>query len=154
MKIKPFITIILITVFLIGLFVLADQVKDKSITYFEDTNVACLAQGHQNLDFHVHPKMKITVDGVDEIIPANIGINAGCMSEIHTHDATGEIHVESFNGERLKEMSIADLYKVWGVSPEREGYNLEIYLDGELKNSVANIPIIDHSQIEMKYTSK
>lgn len=154
MKIKPFVTIVLVVVALICLFVLANLTKNKNISYFGNTDIACLTQGHQNLAFHVHPKMKISVDGVNETIPANIGINAGCMSEIHTHDATGEIHVESINGDRLKEMSLADLYKVWGTSPERDGYNLEIYLNGELKNSVVEIPIIDHSQIEMKYTSK
>ena len=154
MNIKGVIGLILIIAGLLGLFAWGKSMKNNHLIYFRDTKIACLVNGHQNLAFHVHPKMKITVDGANEVIPANVGIIDTCMSEVHTHDDTGEIHVESFSADRLAQLNLASLYEVWGINSEREGYNLEIYLDGQLKNSVTDVPIIDHSQIEMRYTTK
>lgn len=151
---KGIILTLVVTLVLGGLLVWGMSNRENTVTYFKNTDVACLPNGHQNLAFHIHPKMRITVDGVPEVIPANIGITNTCMSEVHTHDATGEIHVESVNGERLQYLTLKHFFDVWGVSPEREGYTLEMYLDGQKKESLTDIPLIDHSLIEFKYTSR
>src|SRR3989338_131497 len=45
---------------------------------------------------HIHPKITIIVDGVNEIIPNEIGLNSACEKAIHTHEeGDGTIHVES-----------------------------------------------------------
>jgi hypothetical protein len=151
---KGMIITLLITLVIGGFLVWAMSARNNTIAYFKDTDVACLINGHQNLAFHIHPKMAITVDGTPEVLPANIGITDTCMSEVHTHDITGEIHVESFDAERLQYLTLQHFFDVWGVSPERDGYILEIYLDGQKKESVSDIPFIDHSLIELKYTSR
>jgi hypothetical protein len=152
MKPKQIIIGVLFLVVIVGLFMWGNALKGTNLVFFEDTDVACLSAGHQNLAFHIHPRMVITVDGQNEVLPANIGINAGCMSEVHTHDATGEIHVESFRNDRLTLLNLRHFFDVWGVTPEREGYTLEIYFQGERKNSVDEIPFVDLSLIELKYT--
>jgi hypothetical protein len=52
--------------------------------------------GHENLTMHIHPKLRIFVDGAEVKVPANIGIAPdGRMRVIYTHDETGVIHIES-----------------------------------------------------------
>lgn len=127
--------------------------QEAPITYFNNTNIACLANGHQSIESHIHPELSIVVDGEDERIPADIGINHLCMSEIHTHDSSGRVHVETFDSERLVGMTLADFFTVWDRDVEREGYDLEIIQDGEVKDSVSDVPMIDNSVIELNYTS-
>ena len=67
---------------------------------------------HENLAMHIHPKLKILVDGVEMKVPANIGIAPdGRMRVIHTHDETGVIHIES---PRPAEFTFGDFLKIWG----------------------------------------
>jgi hypothetical protein len=47
-----------------------------------------------NSPTHTHAQLKITQDGIDVPIPANIGITSKCMHPLHTHDGTGLIHME------------------------------------------------------------
>ncbi|MCB9805826.1 hypothetical protein H6775_01545 [Candidatus Nomurabacteria bacterium] len=151
---KGILIIMLVSVSIIGLFIWGNNWQNSRVFYFENTDVACLNNGHQNLAFHIHPQIKITVDGQNEEVPANIGINDTCMSEVHTHDSTGQIHIESINAERLEQFTLRNFFDVWKQTPEREGYNLEIYFNGESKNSVDEISFVDHSKIELRYTSK
>ncbi|MDV3277882.1 MAG: hypothetical protein LYZ69_05385 [Nitrososphaerales archaeon] len=47
------------------------------------------------LAIHLHPWIRIVIDGQNVTIPANVGLVNGCEEPIHTHDASGIIHVES-----------------------------------------------------------
>lgn len=60
--------------------------------------------------FHIHPELKIVIDGVEQAIPSEIGITDGCMHPLHTHDTTGKIHVES---PVKKDFTLGDLFAVW-----------------------------------------
>jgi hypothetical protein len=63
---------------------------------------------------HFHPRLKVYVDGRQVSIPANIGIDptqdAMQMADLHTHDASGTIHVEGMSGPRL-----GQFFQIWGV---------------------------------------
>src|SRR5262245_62057498 len=59
---------------------------------------------------HIHPNLYITINGEERTIPANIGITSGCMKSIHTHDATGKIHVES---PVKRDFILDDFFYVW-----------------------------------------
>jgi hypothetical protein len=61
--------------------------------------------------FHVHPELVIMIDGVKHEVPANIGIVNGCMHPLHTHDASGTIHVES---PVKRDFTLGDFFAVWG----------------------------------------
>jgi hypothetical protein len=61
--------------------------------------------------FHIHPVLEIFIDGKQEIIPANTGITANCMSSLHTHDTTGTLHVES---PVKRDFTLGDFFAVWG----------------------------------------
>ncbi len=54
------------------------------------------------------------IDGQPITVPANIGIDQGhgFLSPIHTHDATGIIHVES---RVVRDFTLGEYFDVWGV---------------------------------------
>lgn len=60
--------------------------------------------------FHIHPHIAIIVNGQQQPIPAHIGINANCMNPLHTHDASGAIHIES---PQKRDFTLADFFAVW-----------------------------------------
>src|SRR5207244_304602 len=60
--------------------------------------------------FHIHPHLDIVILGQKQEIPADIGIVAGCMNPIHTHDQSGQIHIES---PEKRDFILADFFAVW-----------------------------------------
>ncbi len=44
---------------------------------------------------HVHAHLQVYVRGQQRAVPANVGIRATCLYWLHTHDASGLIHVEA-----------------------------------------------------------
>jgi len=55
--------------------------------------------GHSGLQLHFHAHLDIFVDGKRVAVPALVGLNpgAGYLTELHTHDASGVIHIEAQN---------------------------------------------------------
>ncbi len=122
----------------------------KTIQAWKDAGVVCLVNGHTNLAQHFHPWLTIIVDGTPEEVPANIGNIPTCMAEIHTHGANGEVHVESFKGE--KEFTLPQLFAVWGRPLEREGYELKASVDEEEVEDVAGVTLKDRQKIHLEYS--
>lgn len=145
-----FVFLIIIALFAWGVM---SQRGATTLTYIPGTNVACLPQGHQNLAVHIHPIIAITVDGAPETIPANIGIAATCMAEVHTHDDTGSIHIETVSPERLDVLSLADFFAVRNASLSREGYAHTLTVDGTPVTDPARVRFKDGQRIGIVYTS-
>jgi len=71
--------------------------------------------------YHIHAFLRILVDGNEISVPANIGIEPdGRMKYIHTHDATGTIHIES---PVQVEFTFGDFMKVWGKRLDPQCFN-------------------------------
>ncbi len=68
---------------------------------------------------HWHAHLAIVIDGKEEVIPADIGINGpmgagGDPTALHTHDDKGVIHAE-FEGLVTKDqLRIKNFFAVWG----------------------------------------
>jgi len=100
-----------------------------ALPYFPGTS-------HQQdrMAFHWHPRLSITINGQAVMIPANIGIDPslwqdhsldaygmqampsmrmGAMAPLHTHDASGEIHLESLE---VRDYTLGDFVRIWGES--------------------------------------
>lgn len=61
---------------------------------------------------HWHPQLTIKINGKDQKIPANIGLS-GAEQPIHTHDATGTLHLE-FQGQVTKDdIRLQHFFKIW-----------------------------------------
>lgn len=67
--------------------------------------------------YHAHTHLAIFKDGVRLSIPPFIGIvgddtpNSFCAYPLHTHDATGTIHVEPVNNNPI---TLGQFFKIWG----------------------------------------
>jgi hypothetical protein len=62
-------------------------------------------------EYHIHSHLTIIRDGQPLAIPANAGIVPGCTYDLHTHDSTGIIHVESPAPRRF---TLGQFFAVWG----------------------------------------
>ena len=88
--------------------------------YWPDGDTATGGDGKNSIDgidcssseaYHIHAHLSIVRDGQALAIPALIGIPAGCTYEMHTHDKTGELHLEA---PRAKRFTLGNLFAVWG----------------------------------------
>ncbi|WP_373989083.1 hypothetical protein [Duganella sp. BuS-21] len=70
--------------------------------------VGCLL----NENYHIHSHLSIFYNGTRLAIPKNIGLK-GCAYEIHTHDNSGIIHIET---DKEKKFSLGQFFSVWGKS--------------------------------------
>jgi hypothetical protein len=67
---------------------------------------------------HIHQHLDIYVGGKKETVPAQIGIasSGSFISDLHTHDATGIMHVEA---EQVRSFSLGQFFAVWGLRLDR-----------------------------------
>jgi hypothetical protein len=54
-------------------------------------------------------------------VPANIGINSDqqCLYWLHTHDATGIIHIEAPQSSSKRKFTLGNFFDVWGKKLDR-----------------------------------
>ncbi|MDA4126394.1 MAG: hypothetical protein OK452_04205 [Thaumarchaeota archaeon] len=83
---------------------------------FTSPPFACIAA--QNYYIHIHPYIQIWVDGKNVTIPGNIGItlSGGCLEPIHTHDASGILHIELSQAEANKTWTLGDFFSIWNYT--------------------------------------
>jgi hypothetical protein len=92
--------------------------------------------GHNGLVEHFHAHLDIFVDGKKVAVPALIGINpgAGYLTELHTHDSRGVIHIES---QQQQNYNLGQFVAEWAVflnANQLGGYTgLKWYLNGKLQ---------------------
>lgn len=73
-----------------------------------DVNAACVQ--HEGVGMHVHPQLKIVIDGAERAIPSEIGVTRSCMRPIHTHDESGKIHLEF---PVQQDVRLGQFFEVW-----------------------------------------
>ena len=121
----------------------------EDIKRWQAANIDCLP-AHANANLHIHPELEITVGEVSEGIPANVGIVRDCMAEIHTHDASGIIHIESvLSG---KTFTLGQLFLAWNKPLERESFNLKMTVDGIESSELGNLILKDKQKIILTYS--
>lgn len=90
--------------------------------------------GHNNLVLHFHTHIDIFVNGKKVKVPALAGINpgAGYLTELHTHNDTGVIHIEA---QKSRDFTVGQFFAEWAVyldSHSIGGYaGMKWYLDGK-----------------------
>jgi len=72
------------------------------------------ALGAEGSVIHIHQHLDIYVNGKKVQVPALVGIdtNAGFLTELHTHDTSGILHVESATN---REYVLGQFFGEWGV---------------------------------------
>jgi hypothetical protein len=92
--------------------------------------------GHNGLVLHFHAHIDIFVNGKKVKVPALIGINPGAnyLTELHTHDDRGVIHIEA---QKSRDFTVGQFFAEWAVYLDAHsigGYSgLKWYLDGKLQ---------------------
>ncbi len=107
--------------------------------------------------FHIHPNLQIVINGVQQVIPADIGISLTCMHPIHTHDATGKIHIES---PEPRDFTLGDFFAVWGKTFNQNqildsvvdaSHTIAVTVNGSRVDTYDNTVMHDNAQIVISY---
>ena len=61
--------------------------------------------------YHSHPNLVININELNFPIQTNIGAEGGCHRSLHTHDASGTIHVET---DQDRDYTLGDFFLIWG----------------------------------------
>ena len=100
---------------------------------------------------HIHQHLDVFVDGTQVTVPAEIGIyGTQFITEVHTHDTSGIIHVES---PTIKTFSLGQFFGEWTVllSPTCLGTycgNLHWYVNGKPQTgNPATLALSEHQEI-------
>ena len=110
--------------------------------------------------FHIHPQLKIIINGKEEIIPPNIGVSLTCMHPLHTHDAVGTIHIES---PEQRDFTLGDFFAVWDKKFSKEQildyvvdaqHEIVATVDGKPNQDFENLILKDKQQIVIEYRTK
>jgi hypothetical protein len=111
------------------------------------------------LAYHSHPNLTITISEVNFVLPPAPGtFIGGCPQVIHTHDASGVLHVET---DVNRDYTLGDWFLLWGhweQNPTRAvfnstqlfdhkvvpGHNLTMTVNG-LTNTQFNLHVFPHN---------
>jgi hypothetical protein len=106
---------------------------------------------------HIHAHLTIINNGTPVPVPAQIGIlpKYQCLYWIHTHDATGEIHMES---PTQRSFTLGNFFDVWGqpltndkVANYMDGKELKVYVDGKpYLGNPRNIALKSHTRVVLE----
>lgn len=117
-------------------------------------NVNCLPEGGQ-LAQHFHPVLTIRVNGNTEAMPTDIGVLPNCSAEVHTHDTTGTIHIETTA--TTKRFTLGQFFDVWGKPIVRTGYQTLVTVNGsgfaETEEAYRALELADKQEITIDYTT-
>lgn len=107
--------------------------------------------------YHIHPHLRIVSEGVDVTIPAQIGITSACERVLHTHDASGTIHVEP---NFYAPYTLGDFFRVWGepLSPDHvmgfvrdADHEIVMRVNGTPSDAFGNLVLQDKQEIVIEH---
>ena len=116
--------------------------------------------GHTNLELHIHSHLKIIIDGKQETIPKDIGISYGIMRPIHTHDDSGEIHIE---GPCKIDFTLKDFFSIYEKDFNSQCIfdkcvnnkgSLKMFVDGKESQEFENLVLKDDQEIVIEYSGQ
>lgn len=122
------------------------------------TSLANLCVQHSGgLRAHYHSKLTIIIDGQTQTIPTNIGITANCMRPVHTHDASGTIHIETPDN---RAVYLRDFFGIWGKAFGRDyifdkradaAHRIRMTVNGKNSEEYENLVLRDGDEIIINY---
>lgn len=112
---------VLVVVLLIGATWWSKDLKENKVEKMAESGDLISEEG-----IHWHPELSITIKGEKQVIPNNIGMGmqfAGypqydpmmMMTNMHTHDDSGELHWEVMKGPVKKDdVRLNQIFSIWG----------------------------------------
>ena len=134
--------------------------KDSFLPKKTNREVALACTTDMATQFHIHPNLEIIINGQKQEIPTDIGIVDGCMNALHTHDTTGEIHVES---PEKRDFTLDDFFAVWKKTYNKnqifdhkvdDSHIIRQTVNGKENQEYENIILRDDDQIIISYEEK
>ena len=109
---------------------------------------------------HWHPHLQITINGKNIVIPEGIGITDNGDMPIHTHDASGEIHMEEDKPTK-ESVTLGYFFQVWGKKFSKncifeyctDKGNLTMFVNGKRNYDFQNYFMHDGDNITINYDS-
>ncbi|MCW2858559.1 MAG: hypothetical protein JWP48_267 [Actinoallomurus sp.] len=113
---------------------------------------------------HFHAHLDVMVNGQNVPVPANLGVAAtgNAMVELHTHDATGMLHIEAPTSN--KRYTLGQVFDEWNVLLSATAIGglttdathiLTAYINGEQQTGdLTAIELTPHRQIALVYGPK
>ncbi len=133
--------------------------KKDFLTNASTKEIALTCTTDMATQFHIHPELKIVFDGVDQVIPVNVGVVSGCMNPLHTHTADGILHVES---PVKRDFTLGDFFTVWDKPFSKTqimdktvsgSAQITMTVNGEVNDAFENLVLMDKDKIVITYTS-
>ena len=110
-------------------------------------------QTSEQVAYHIHAHLAIYASGDPQAVPAGIGIPGGrCLYWLHTHDATGVIHVES---PAQRAYTLGQFFDIWGqpLSTSQVGRasgQVTVFLNGKrFSGDPRSIKLTPHALIQL-----
>jgi len=110
----------------------------------------------ENMPFHLHAYLNVTLNGEPFTVPANIGITSDCVKPLHTHDTNGTIHVEFVKPTRF---SLGIFVELWGLNLDQ--YDVKVFVKNandadfkEFSDDIRTLVMSDQMRIKMELTSR
>lgn len=109
---------------------------------------------------HWHPKLKVTIKGKKQEIPAALGLAGQIHQELHTHDKDGVIHMEMKGIVTKDETKLSNFFRVWGkefnstqIFDKTNGTEgtVKMIVNGKENKDFENYLMKDGDNIEIRY---
>ena len=111
---------------------------------------------------HLHTHLTLVIDGKEEQVPANIGIDPSLwndhsldsygmkgMTVLHTHDTSGTIHVESY---KVQDYTFGQLLDIW--KPNLVGDKIFMTVNGQPVQDYQNYIFKDGDKVILSVSTK
>ncbi len=108
---------------------------------------------------HWHARLVILIDGKEQNIPEDIGI--GIRHEnMHTHDTTGEIHMEMSGLVKKDDTKLGGFFEIWGKKFSsscvldvcaKDGKTVKLLVNDTHNDEFENYHMQDKDRIEIRY---
>jgi hypothetical protein len=110
----------------------------------------------EDMPFHQHAYLNVTLNGEPFTVPANIGITSDCVKPLHTHEADGTIHVEFIKPTRF---TLGIFVELWGLNLDQ--YDVKVFVKAaddadfrEFTDNIKGLVMSDQMRIKMELTSR
>ena len=107
---------------------------------------------------HIHAHLDVSVDGQPVVVPAGIGLSSQGISPLHTHNASGVIHIESPVN---RAYTLGEFFTEWDVSLSSDnigglragdGKTLRVFVNGtRVTGNPAAVIFNAHDEIAVIY---
>lgn len=112
-------------------------------------------------ELHIHPTLRLIVEGDAVAIPPTLGLDFfGCERALHTHDSSGEIHIEP---NYPQDFTLGQFFLMWGHDFSKssvlgnkadELHEIVMFVDGEENTEYERLILRDTQDILIEYRAQ